>query len=115
MEKTTPIVLDPGTIQDMVTFYRKNVPIKSLADRYSVTEKQVRDSIRVFVKLHGRDNMEENENLIQLAENKLIDLAKKMKCGQTDSSMFARYRALLFWYTKADLNEGIVFIPKNLL
>lgn len=102
-------------VTDIVRFYKQGVTISELAAKYQRAEAQVKIEIEQFTRLHGRDSISKNMQTIQMAESRLIQMAAEMKNGSTTGAQIQRYRGLLFWYSKADLNEGIVFIPENLL
>ena len=100
---------------DIVRFYKQGTPVEAIAEKYKWNTADLILEIGKHTRLNGRDKIVENMNLLQMAEVKLIEMAKEIKNGSTTGMQLCRYNALLFWYTKADLNEGIVFIPKKLL
>ena len=103
------------TTTNIIRFYKNGMSLYELADKYFKPVDELRSEIAKFTRLRSSDCLDENISLLKRTEDKLIQMALNLKSGSSTGDQIQRYRGLLFWYTKADLNEGVVFIPERLL
>lgn len=114
MSQETKYHISEFDFDEIVRLYREGITLKELEARYKIPYYILRN--RLYdnsVRINVSDSMSENCGLIQMAESKLIQMAKDMKQGEFGK--LDQYKELLFWTSKADLNEGMVFIPTTLL